>query len=252
MTWTVFNFDCGEVKRRQALLEWFDDAHVFEVGDEESTAWVDVRYGDDEIAQGEVGWVDEYCYVTFPRETPPLLEMTTPFWDRAVESVFSDSAGMCREADLYEQEDDEPVRRERYEGDPKTGGVGVMYVFAMRHQFRFRAYTSRPPGQMRVAHPSAFDAPRDSDPSGEVIRGLAEQTGVKPTVAGLAFSVSDPEIPDEERIDSPGLRQKLRWAWQIHVEWPLRERGIGPYGEDEEEEDTGPSSLEEQIQTSRD
>lgn len=204
MDWTVSNFECADAPARAALVEWFERAHAFDLSPDGDAAHGSITGADGEFHSADLAWVAEYAYLLTSDRVPGLLAATAPHWERAVVAVFDAETETCEAAVLYRVEDGEPAEQARYEGIEGGNGQGLLYRFAMAHQFRFRAYAHAPPGPMVTPAFGAFDAPVGLGWGSDALADFAHDTGVEPTAAGVSMLEDDPVLGEGEFYEATG------------------------------------------------
>ncbi|WP_226021809.1 hypothetical protein [Halomicrobium salinisoli] len=194
MEWTVYNFECADEGARQSLLSWFEEENPVEIPEDEDSVHGALTDADGEEIRADVAWIAEYVYVLTNPRVAGLLAASADRWERAVVAEFDSTTETCTEATLYRSEDGEPVEEVRYEGVEELGGQGMVYRFAMDHQFRFRAFAHAPPTPMITKHFGAFDAVVGLAWGSDRMDFFERETGVAPTARGLEFLEDDPVL----------------------------------------------------------
>ena len=195
MEWTVYNFECADTETRESLVDWFDETHRLDVPEGEDYvhgALVDAE------RKADLAWVAEYGYLLSNDRVPGLLDASADRWERAVVATFDSETETCIEAVFYRSDEGRPAETARYEGVPDLSGQGLLYRFAMAHQFRFRAYAHAPPAPMVTPAFGAFNAVVGMGWGSEEMEDLEADTGVTPTAEGLVFLESDPVLDEGE------------------------------------------------------
>lgn len=196
--------------------------------EEEMAADVRLQVEDGESIDGQIAWIENYCYLTAKGDPRPLLPETAAHWDRAVRAKMRGSQfGGCKGATLFESIGAKHVQEASCKGKPSEMGADVMYDFAMVYQFRFRPVAATLPEPIMAHIPNAFAAPRDVSEDSEDIGEYAEITGVEPTEAGIEFLQRDPMIPESEHPPE-GPVERMQDALRSRVFDPVRARIVGP------------------------
>lgn len=193
--WHVYCFECADVSARERLLERFERDHPVSVPEGRHSVRAAVTV-DGERLDAEFGWVDAYLYVTTTEQADGLVFGATEGWERAAIGEFDAGTGTAETVTLVLDSAagaDDEVAGGRFHGTEGMGGMDVLYVLAMTHQFRFRSYTVTPPVRHRANCPDAFTAVAAVD---RFVEDMAEATGVEPTEPGRAFLASDPAADD--------------------------------------------------------
>ena len=198
MEWTVYNFECADAEARESLVDWFDETHRLDVPEDEDYVHGTLVDADDAERKADLAWVAEYGYLLSNDCVPGLLDASADRWERAVVATFDSETETCTEAVFYRSDEGRPAETARYEGVPDLSGQGLLYRFAMAHQFRFRAYAHAPPAPMVTPAFGAFDAVVGMGWGSEEMEDLEADTGVTPTAEGLVFLESDPVLDEGE------------------------------------------------------
>jgi hypothetical protein len=193
--WTVYNFECGDPAGRAALVAWFERAHSIEIPDGSDVVH-DTLQGSDGEHSADLAWVTEYLYLLTAARVPGLLADSADRWERAVVATFDSETETCESAVLYHSRGGDPVEEASYEGIEGGNGQGLLYRFAMTHQFRFRAYAHAPPGPMVTPAFGAFEAPVGLGWGSEALADFEHDTGVAPTAAGIEMLADDPVLDE--------------------------------------------------------
>ncbi|WP_415380715.1 hypothetical protein [Halosimplex sp. TS25] len=202
MEWTAYSFECADPDARESLVEWFEETHPVDVPADEDHVHGDLVDGDDEERAADLAWVAEYVYALTNEPVPGLLVESAPLWERATVATFDSETETCTEAVLYRSVDDAPTEAARYEGEDGLAGQGVLYRFAMDHQFRFRAFAHAPPAPMFTEPFGAFDAPVGMGWGSDLLEEFEAETGVAPTARGVTFLETDPVLDEGEFYDA--------------------------------------------------
>ncbi|WP_123538320.1 hypothetical protein [Halosimplex salinum] len=198
MEWTAYSFECADADARASLVEWFDETHPLDVPADEDHVHGDLVDGDGEERAADLAWVAEYVYTLTNEPVPGLLVESAPLWERAVVATFDSETETCTEAVLYRSVEDAPEEAVRYEGEQGLAGQGMLYRFAMTHQFRFRAFAHAPPAPMFTEPFGAFDAAVGLGWGSDMVEEFEAETGVAPTARGVTFLESDPMLDEGE------------------------------------------------------
>lgn len=201
MEWTVYNFECADATARASFVERLASAHPFDVPEDDDAVHGDLVDANGEVLSADLAWVAEYVYVLTEDPVAGLLDATADGCERAVVATFDSETETCTEAVLYHSEDDTAAEKARYEGVEELGGQGMVYRFAMTHQFRFRAFAHAPPTPMITKHFGAFDAVVGMPWGSEEMEFFESETGFSPTAQGLDFLEDDPVLEDGEFYD---------------------------------------------------
>jgi hypothetical protein len=196
--WTVYNFECADAEACESLVDWFDETHWLDVPEDEDYVHGTLVDADDAERKVDLAWVAEYGYLLSNDRVPGLLDASADRWERAVVATFDSETETCIEAVFYRSDEGRPAETARYEGVPDLSGQGLLYRFAMAHQFRFRAYAHAPPAPMVTPAFGAFDAVVGMGWGSEEMEDLEADTGVTPTAEGLVFLESDPVLDEGE------------------------------------------------------
>lgn len=201
MEWTVYNFECADERAREALVAWFERTHPVDAPEGEDGVHGALAGPDGEETPADLAWIAEYVYVLTDGPVEGLLADSADRWQRAVVADFDAETETCTEAVLYRSEGGEPVEEARYEGVPELAGQGLLYRFAMAHQFRFRTFAHAPPAPMVTPTYGAFDAVVGMGWGSDEMEFFEAETGVAPTGQGLAFLEDDPVLEEGEYYD---------------------------------------------------
>ncbi len=202
----MYNFECADADARESLLEWFEATSPVEIPeDDDSVHGVLTDAGGEEI-RADLAWIAEYVYVLTNPRVDGLLDDSADRWERAVVAEFDSTTETCEEATLYRSEGGEAVEQARYEGVEELGGQGMVYRFAMDHQFRFRAFAHAPPAPTITKHFGAFDAVVGLGWGSDGTDVFERETGVSPTAQGVAFLEDDPVLDEGEFYEADGSR----------------------------------------------
>jgi hypothetical protein len=204
MEWTAYSFECTDADARKSLVEWFDDQHPVEVPADADHVHGDLVDGDGEQRAVDLAWVADYCYALTNEPVPGLLVESAPFWERATVATFNSETETCTGAVLYRSVDGAPEEVDRYEGEDGLAGQGLLYRFAMTHQFRFRAFAHAPPAPMFTEPFGAFDAPVGMGWGSDLLEEFEAETGVAPTARGVEFLEADPVLEEGEFYEAAG------------------------------------------------
>jgi hypothetical protein len=198
MEWTVYDFECADAAARESLVEQLASVHPFDVPADDDAVHGDLVDADGEVLSADLAWVAEYVYVLTNDPVTGLLDATADSWERAVVATFDSETETCTEAILYHSTGGEPTEDARYEGIEGGSGQGLLYRFAMDHQFRFRAYAHAPPGPMVTPAFGAFDAPVGLGWGSDALADFEHDTGVAPTAQGIEMLEADPVLDEGE------------------------------------------------------
>lgn len=205
--WTVYNFECEDVRARESLMDWFEENHPVEFPDDEDSIFAEVD-NDDQATGADFAWIDRYLYVTVMGEAEHVVLDTTDRWERAAIASFDSQTETATEVTFIVDTDvgeDDEMAAVRFEGVEGYGGNDVMYALAMEHQFRFRSYAAKSPTSQVTPHPAAFDYVTAVE---SFVEDLRDVTGVEPSDAGLEFVRNDPGASHERNTsgtDEGGL-----------------------------------------------
>ncbi len=194
----MYNFECADVDARESLVEWVDATNPVDVPAGADSVHGPLTDQNGEEIPADVAWVAEYVYVLTNPRVAGFLEESADRWERAVVAEFDSTTETCTEANLYGSDDGRPIEKTSYEGVAELGGQDMVYRFAMEHQFRFRAFAHAPPAPMITRHFGAFDAVVGMGWGSDAMEFFETETGVSPTVRGLAFLEDDPVLDDGE------------------------------------------------------
>ncbi len=194
----MYNVECADGAARAALVDWLGEANPIDIPEDDDSVHGELTDASGEAIKADLAWIAEYVYVLTNPRVDGLLEASADRWERAVVAEFDSTTETCTEATLYRSEDGEPVERARYEGVEELGGQGMVYRFAMDHQFRFRAFAHAPPTPMITKHFGAFDAVVGLGWGSDGIEFFERETGVSPTARGVEFLEDDPVLEEGE------------------------------------------------------
>lgn len=202
MEWTVYNFECGDRGAREELLSRLAATHPIAFPDDADSCHGTLVDADGDECSADVAWIADYVYVLVTERVDGLLDDTVSDWRRSVVATFDSETETCTEAVFYRAENGTPVRQAADEGNEGHSGQGLVYRFAMAHQFRFRAYAQDPPAPMLTPLLGAFDAFVGMPWGSELLSAFEADTGVAPTGEGLAFLEDDPALDEGEFYDA--------------------------------------------------
>lgn len=203
MEWTVYNFECTDAEARVSLVEWFDETQPLDVPADEDYVHGTLVDADGEEWQADLAWVAEYGYLLTNDRVPGLLDASADRWERAIVARFDSETETCTEVVFYRSEEGSSEETARYEGEDGLAGQGVLYRFAMEHQFRFRAYAHAPPAPMVTPAFGAFDAVVGMGWGSDPLAEFEAETGVEPTARGVTFLEGDPVLDEGEFYEAP-------------------------------------------------
>ena len=201
MEWTTYSFECADTEGRASLVEWFDETHPLDVPEGEDYVDGTLVDADGEECQVDLAWVAEYAYLLANDRVPELLDASADRWERAVVATFDSETETCTEAVFYRSDEGRSTEAARYEGVPDLSGQGLLYRFAMDHQFRFRAFAHAPPALMFTEPFGAFEAVAGMGWGSDLLEEFEAETGVAPTARGVIFLKEDPILDEGEFHD---------------------------------------------------